>query len=175
MPFIIIASLNRETIFIALLHGVIFNMTQPRNTHPARVARQLVWAAGTLLAIVGLRIAMNHLLGTSLSDNAAPMESPQTMRLLGNIDRILHNKHHTTQLLMLGAGVIVWLPFVFKQLPRQLQFIWLSSSIPFAMMMWAGNTTELRMYNEFIPSICVSMLVFLSGPPDQDPGRQLGV
>ena len=78
----------------------------------------------------------------------------ETLRFLVNIGRIIDHQA-TFQLLLFGAGAIVWLPLSFRYIGKPLKAMLLFSIPPFLMLLWAGNFVELRIYNEFVPLLAV--------------------
>jgi len=168
----VLASLNRETVMIAVIHAAAFHLCteQPRRQTIKQTIKKSVWVHLALIAaaIVVTRITINQLLGASISSNATPMEG-ENIRFWANMERIAHNKHHTTQLLMLGCGAILWMPIAFLRFPHKLKWIWAASVPPLVVFAWAGNITELRMYNEFLPCLAVSLWLFLSYQAPQIP------
>lgn len=155
----VVASLNRETIWIAMAHAMAFQViTRPAN---AERHRFLLIAMLVSAAIIGIRLLENVLLGDSFSANATPMEG-EKIRFLENVQRVLHNKHHTHQFVMMGLGLIMWLPFAFKNLPGTLRWLHVASVPAIAILFWAGNITELRIYNELVPLWALSLTAFLS-------------
>jgi hypothetical protein len=154
----VLASLNRETIWVAIVHAMACHFA----SHPPSTERKsFLWKAIAATGmIVAIRLLENALLGDSLASNATPMEGDK-IRLIQNIGRILHDKHHTHQFVMMGMGLIFWLPLAFRQLPQLTRWLHICSLPAVAILFWAGNITELRIYNELLPLWAISLAAFL--------------
>ena len=79
----------------------------------------------------------------------------ETLRFLANVRRVINEPRSAGQLLLFGAGAIVWLPLFFPKIGDQLKLMLLFSIPALLMLLWAGNFVELRIYNEFVPLLAV--------------------
>lgn len=158
---VVIASLNRETIWIALIHVATFKTLSKNNSKKEKIDF-LTRAAFTTGAIVLIRIIANTSMGEGFLSNATPMEGDH-LRILQNLRRISSEKAHTHQLFMLGMGMVLWLPWALRKTPSALRQLHVASIPPIALLLWTGNVTELRMYNEFIPLWSTTFAAFLFG------------
>ena len=159
------ASLNRETVVIALFHAAAFHLTSSVLAFPMAERRQALLRLALIGVTIALvRLAVNHVLHSDVTANAVPMEG-ERMRFAANLDRMLHDYRAAVRLPMIGFGLILWLPLVFGRLPWEIRHTHLWSLPPLAVLVWAGNFTELRIYNELVPLWVVSLAWLWPGPP----------
>lgn len=155
---ILIGFLNRETLVIALLHATAFNWC---NFDKKIFKNRLLFSLLILAAFGAMRLAENHFLGNRISDNASTVEGEQ-IRFLANLSHLKHDGNYRIQLLLLGCGITLWLPIIYKTLSPTLKGMCISTLPALAIFLWTGNFTELRIYNEFVPLICVLFSAYLS-------------
>lgn len=165
------ASLNRETVVIALFHAAGFHLTSVLTPPKAERRRALVRLALIGVTIALVRLAVNYVLDSDLTANAVPMVG-ERMRFAANLDRVLRDNHAAVRLPMIGFGLILWLPLVFWRLPREVRYAHLWSLPPLAVLVWAGNFTELRIYSELVPLWVVSFAWLWPGPPKSSDGAR---
>ena len=147
-------SLNREQIVIAPFHAAAFVLVRDWSNLRECLMRTLTPIVSTLVIIFLLRIFLAYsIYGVGLLDTIST-EEEGTLRFLANIQRVVYHQS-AFQLLLFGAGAIVWLPLSFRYIGNQLKLMLLFSIPPFMMLMWAANFVELRIYNEFVPLLAV--------------------
>jgi hypothetical protein len=153
--FTVLFSLNRETIVIAPLHAAALVIFRDWSTRRQFLARTLAPIVGTLVIIILLRTLLAYkMYGVGLL-GAMSMYEDDTLRFLANVRRVINEPTSAFQLLLFGAGAIVWLPLFFSKISDQLKLMLLFSIPALLMLLWAGNFVELRYYNEFVPLLAV--------------------
>jgi hypothetical protein len=126
-------SLNRETIVLAPMQAIAVEWTRER--------KRIIPLLALVLAIAGGHVIAVRLLGgqaTDVAQNAIAAnlktlrESPRTV-------------------LLLGGGILFWLPFLFPRLTREERLVVLAS-LPFlGALCGAGVLVEPRIFNELVP------------------------
>jgi hypothetical protein len=79
----------------------------------------------------------------------------ETSKFFANVQRVIYYPSFAFQLLLFGAGALVWLPLSFPYIGNQLKLMLLFSIPACLMLLVAGNFVELRIYNEFVPILAV--------------------
>jgi hypothetical protein len=153
--FTVLFSMNRETIVIAPLHAAALVIFRDWSTRRQFLARTLAPIVGTLVIIILLRTLLAYsIYGFGLLGTITTYED-ETPRFLANVRRVINEPRSEFQLLLFGAGAIVWLPLFFPKISDQLKLMLLFSMPALLMLLWAGNFVELRVYNEFVPLLAV--------------------
>jgi hypothetical protein len=153
--FTALFSLNRETIVLAPFHAAAFVLVRDWSNLRQSLTRMLPPIVSTLVIIISLRILLAYsIYGVGMLGTISTHED-ETLRFLANIRRVVNDDDSAFQLLVFGAGAIIWLPLSFRYIGNQLKIMVLFSIPAFLMLLWAGNFVELRIYNEFVPILTV--------------------
>jgi len=164
----IIASLNRETILIALFHACIFwYIRMPKGfgyaAHRVGETRRAppgLWPiaaiCGTGLVILGIRAIVVSRLGGHASDMYSLYEDGM-FRLVSNVLSVMVMPPAGLSILLFGCGMILWLPAFAHRLSPLAGVLMRASLMPFCGLIIVGNFTELRVYNEFVPLLAVGL------------------
>jgi len=170
VAFLLVASVNRETVVIALCHALAWHLVQlAQSAPPAQggascwsVWRPLLWQSAVALGLMALiRAFISHQIQAAGDGNAAFMEG-EHIRVLINIQRVLTQDLHARALLLFGCGALVWLPWGLMYMPRVLRWVALSSLPPMLLLLVVGNMVELRIYGEFVPVLAVGLYAVLA-------------
>lgn len=155
----LIASLNRETIIIAVLHAMVFCGCGEGAVKQRGAA--ILKLAMCAFAILFVRWVVSHFLSDSLISSVAPYENGH-LRFFANFEKIVHSKQHRLQILMIGAGIVFWLPFAISGYTVTIRRMhWVSIFVIVGLSV-VGNLSELRMYNEFLPLWAASLYFWLT-------------
>jgi hypothetical protein len=153
--FTVLFSMNRETIVIAPLHAAAFVIFRDWSTRRQFLARTLAPVVGTLVIILLLRILLAYsVYGVGIL-STVQTNDVRSLRFLANVHGVINDRGFAFQLLLFGAGAIVWLPLFFPKISDQLKLMLLFSIPALLMLLWVGNFVELRIYNEFVPLLAV--------------------
>lgn len=152
---IFIGLLNRETLIIAMLHAVAYDyIKEPKRLIPT--VKSISWL---LVFFVGYRLLINNYLDMRIGDSAFFYEGGN-LRLIHNLMALGSDSNYRVQFLMLGGGVILWLPSLYKKLPPILKGICISSIPALGLLFFTGNFVELRIYNELVPIFALLLQLF---------------
>jgi hypothetical protein len=152
---VLLFTLNRETIMVAAFHAAGHTYFVNRGEKCKKEMWLRLGALGAAIAgTFVIKMIVLHCLGAVPSDSASLYERG-TFRLWANIKRILHEPSSTMQMVILGCGVLFWLPILYKKTTKLERFVLLSSLPTLPAFLLAGNLTELRGYNEFVPLIAL--------------------
>jgi hypothetical protein len=155
----ILFSLNRETIVFSLFHAAAFIVVRNDLTvsKPKEALIRLAPIALGVLGIMFLRFELaHHLLGVSYADllgigTTIQLHEGDDFHIIAYMKKMLTESWVRVQILMLGCGIIIWLPIAFSKFTRLEKYLVLFSIPPFVMLLIAGNTVELRIYTECVP------------------------
>lgn len=164
IAFVLVASLNRETVVIALLHALAWHVPT-EGAWLARLQRMkpvLLQAALLVGAMILVRMVLTGLIQPAGDGQAAFMEG-ENVRIVANVQRIMSEGLHAQAMLLLGCGALVWLPLGWRDFPPPRQLLVLSSVPAFVLLLVVGNMTELRIYGEFVPALAVGLWLFVQG------------
>jgi hypothetical protein len=154
--FTVLFSMNRETIVVAPFHAAAFVLGRDWPNLRLSLTRTLTPIVSTLVIIVLLRILLAYsIYGVGLLGTIDTHEDETTLRFLSNAQHIINDPGYTFQLVLFGAGAVIWLPLSFPYIGNQLKLMLLFSIPAFLMLFLAGNFVELRIYNEFVPLLTV--------------------
>jgi hypothetical protein len=171
VAFLLLASLNRETVVIALFHALAWHVAQGPS-HRAAVSTGgasrwaaykpvLLQSAVAVALMVLLRGVVSHVIQAAGDGSAAFMERDQ-IRVLINIKRVLAYDFHARALLFFGCGAVAWLPWGVRRWPRELKLVAWASVVPMGILLVVGNMVELRIYSEFVPVLALGLHLTLA-------------
>lgn len=164
IAFVLVASLNRETVVIALLHALAWHAST-EGAWLARLQRMkpvLLRAALLVGGVILVRMVLTALIQPAGEGQAAFMEG-ENVRIVANVQRIMSEGLHAQAMLLLGCGALIWLPLGWRDFPGHLRLLVLSSLPAFVLLLVVGNMTELRIYGEFVPALAAGLCLFLRG------------
>jgi hypothetical protein len=156
IPLLLLFSYSRETIIIAAIHalGYTFSGSRDRGWLSDKVIRVCLIVLGIIFVLIG-RQTIVTLLGGDIASQALSHDETTQLRLISNTMSIIHRPVLFIQVILIGCGIVFWLPFVYRKLSPLLKGILVSSLPALAALLWAGNYIELRIYNEFVPLMAV--------------------
>ncbi len=163
VPMLVVMSLNRETIVVAVLHAVAWHGWRMwrddvvMRVNVRAVARVALPLLAALMAVVLLRSGLVHWLGQDAA-SVALMHDGDQLRIVAGFARMLSKPDHALALLLIGAGALVWLPLRWRRLPASLRVLLLASLPALAMFLAVGNVVELRMYGELVPVLGLAIV-----------------
>jgi hypothetical protein len=150
-----LCSMNRETIIIAAIHAAAFVIVRDWSSRYQSLVRTLTPIVGTIVIIISLRILLAYwIFGVGLLSTVSTHEG-ESHRFVANVRHVISDHGSAFQLLLFGAGAIVWLPLFFGHMNNQMKLMLLFSIPALVVLLWAGNLVELRVYNEFVPLLTV--------------------
>jgi hypothetical protein len=156
LPLLVMFSYSRETIVIAVLHamGYVYFANRDRLLKEKKTRIGLMCVG---LICVGLgRLSIIHLLGGDISNQVASYDrGMHAFRLISNTEILFLRPIYFEQLALIGCGIIVWLPFVYRHLSLTLKHMIICSVPALAALLWAGNYLEIRIYNELVPLMAI--------------------
>jgi hypothetical protein len=157
LPLLVLFSYSRETIIIAVFHAVGYIVyTESHLLEFRKKWDRLLLIAVALLAVGIARLSMLQLLGGHLADQAIVYDPASTkLRFLYNLTNIYRDHGYFRQVVLMGCGILFWLPFAYHKLSGLLKWLIISSLPAMAMLLWAGNFMELRIYNELVPLMAI--------------------
>jgi hypothetical protein len=175
IAFVLLASLNRETVVIAVFHALAWHAAQLRPQTGVQLGGQtaearsrfsqikpvLIQSSLAVGLMVLLRMLISHGIKAAGDGNAALMEGDQ-IRVVANIQRVLAYDLHARALLFFGAGALAWLPWGSRYFPKALKLMTLASIVPLLILLVVGNMVELRIYSEFVPLLGLGLYLTLA-------------
>lgn len=169
---VVIFSLNRETVVVAVLHALVMKWFQVDDNWRQKF-KLLGQAAALLLVVVLVRLAVMTLIPAPHGEVAEYMDG-QEIRLIANVHRVAEQFQHTVTVIYFGFGVLIWLPIVWSKLPQSLRLLFLWSLLPLTLLLIVGNPTELRIFNEFVPLLSAGLAVFATSCLSEQWSRYIG-
>ena len=154
----VLASLNRESVVVALCHALAHHLWQARQTQSWAQCwpglRAMLLRASLSLVLIGLlRLA----LWWRLQPQGHSMEIWEggQLRMLAQLRWAMHDPLYAITLLQFGCGAVIWLPWAWRVLPAVGKWMLIASAPPGVLLLMAGNLGELRIYNEWLPLLAV--------------------
>lgn len=173
--FVVVFTLNRETIAVALFHGFAWWFARHREHEGSRRSRAPLLAvisevmkrrspedthrfamaciAITLLATILMRpLLMYWLHGGLQPDMKGNFYEGSEIRLVHNFHLMLTNWGFFQQLIATGFGAVIYLPLVWRSQPAPIRWLVIASVPPLlGLLLFSNFFIEPRIYNEFIP------------------------
>jgi hypothetical protein len=166
--------LNRETIVIAVVHAFAIRASDLR-AEANYSLRSLSRFFPIVLAAIGT-MAMRKILLWALDGDAwalivGPMyetvvpgfEKGDTLRIVANLYAIVGWWPYRLQLICIGFGALIYLPFAIPSLSSRARFALGFSVIPLVPLLILGNLTEIRIFTEFVPLMACALATCASG------------
>ena len=165
---VILFAFSRETVSVAVFHALALYLWQNRHLG----WRCCITGTTTLMAALVIVIAVIHwgLVHAVGGANANTMflYEHEKLRFVANAYRVLHERGSTAQLVIVGGGILFWLPLFWRALTPELRILAYGSLIPLTPLLFAGNFTELRIYGELVPLMAVMLATIFHGLIQKD-------
>ena len=159
---IAIASLNRETAIIAVIHSFFLswqsrNFIAPSSQASAKARRDVFIVHGACALTLCVASAVLHLAIHAKSGNAMELFDGDQLRISRNLYLVTHQFQHAAAIFYFGFGALIWMPVFWHSLPSRLKRIAIASMPILTLFLLVGNPTELRIYNEIIPILATGL------------------
>ncbi len=165
IALVVLASLNRETVVIALAHALGFHFVNVQGGLVERLRALtgfLKGCAAAIVLIVLARVGLNLWIQPQGDGNVAWMEG-EYVRIYASLYRIFfHESLHARAVFLFGCGALIWIPLAYRHLPVRVKALLISSLPPLLLLFTAGNIVELRIYGEFIPLLALGLHLYMA-------------
>jgi hypothetical protein len=72
-------------------------------------------------------------------------------------------------MILIGFGAVFYLPFIVWRQSSAMKAYLIGSIIPFGILLFLGNLTEIRTFSEFVPAFAVLLANFMAQSVPQAP------
>ncbi|QYY30219.1 hypothetical protein K2O51_22875 [Cupriavidus pinatubonensis] len=157
---------NRETIIIATVHAFAIRAAEVMAKRDFSAKALSILLPTVIAAIVALcvrAVLLKAWDGNAIDMVSGPMYEDGQLRIVANLKRIYTLWGDRQQLICIGFGFFLYLPFVWRFLPSKAKFTAAFSTILLVPTWILGNITEIRLYSEFLPLMTCALTICAGG------------